>query len=215
LQRSGSRDMAALIFVAIVRALGIPARLVSSLQCVPWAVPKDYPSKTRKPKTKATSTSEQHDQDAGVEDDATFGVSSRIGSPNSAGESSLLSAARHQTDRSVDHSDNPTRLKSSIKRKRGVSTESNPISTIEANRVRQRDQVGEVESGTKVKIARPGNVANRDSPIASPSRPTIKLRRARPTGHVLGTAPSPGGTKGGSNDKQTDGESENMVCPIG
>ncbi|QRW27093.1 DNA repair protein RHP42 [Rhizoctonia solani] len=133
LQRSGSRDMAALVFVAIVRALGIPARLVSSLQCVPWALPKDYASKARKPKDKTTVTSKRDDQDTAVDEDAMPGVSSRVGSPNSTGANSVLSATAYHTDRSADHSDNPTRLKPSIKRKRGPGTGNNPISMIEGN----------------------------------------------------------------------------------
>ncbi|CAE6347867.1 unnamed protein product [Rhizoctonia solani] len=205
LQRSGSRDMAALVFVSIVRALGIPARLVSSLQCVPWTVPKDYPSKARKLKSNAVSKLEHHGQDPDIEEDATLGALSRIGSPEINGENNVLSATTHQADRPVDHSNNPTRLKSSIKRKRGAGTGNNPISTIEANRVRQRDQAGGGGTGSKAKVTGPGDAINRDSPIASPSRPTIKLRRARPTGHVLGTAPSPGGTNASSNDKQNDG----------
>ncbi|KAG8746562.1 hypothetical protein FRC10_004414 [Ceratobasidium sp. 414] len=45
LQRSGSRDMAALVFVAMVRAMGLPARLVGSLQCVSWSPPKGHSDK--------------------------------------------------------------------------------------------------------------------------------------------------------------------------
>ena len=36
LMRSGSRDLSAQLFTALCRALGIPARLVASLQSVPW-----------------------------------------------------------------------------------------------------------------------------------------------------------------------------------
>ncbi|KAF8683011.1 Rad4 protein [Rhizoctonia solani] len=205
LQRSGSRDMAALVFVAIVRALGIPARLVSSLQCVPWALPKDYASKARKPKDKTTVTSKRDDQDTAVDEDAMPGVSSRVGSPNSTGANSVLSATAYHTDRSADHSDNPTRLKPSIKRKRGPGTGNNPISMIEGNQVGRRDQAVDRGTGSKAKAIRPRDAVNHDLPTASPSRPTIKLRRARPAGHVLGTAPSPGGANTSGNDKQSDG----------
>ncbi|KAF8758826.1 Rad4 protein [Rhizoctonia solani] len=87
------------------------------LQCVPWALPKDYASKARKPKDKTTVTSKRDDQDTAVDEDAMPGVSSRVGSPNSTGANSVLSATAYHTDRSADHSDNPTRLKPSIKRK--------------------------------------------------------------------------------------------------
>ncbi|ELU44032.1 DNA repair protein rhp42 [Rhizoctonia solani AG-1 IA] len=211
LQRSGSRDMAALVFVAIVRALGIPARLVSSLQCVPWALPKDYASKARKPKDKTTVTSKRDDQDTAVDEDAMPGVSSRVGSPNSTGANSVLSATAYHTDRSADHSDNPTRLKPSIKRKRGPGTGNNPISMIEGNQVGRRDQAVDRGTGSKAKAIRPRDAVNHDLPTASPSRPTIKLRRARPAGHVLGTAPSPGGANTSGNDKQSDVTNAHMM----
>lgn len=57
LMRCGSRDTSAQLFTALCRALGIPARLVVSLQSVPWqssvGKPKPkYPKKTNKEKEK-------------------------------------------------------------------------------------------------------------------------------------------------------------------
>ncbi|CAE6519970.1 unnamed protein product [Rhizoctonia solani] len=197
LQRSGSRDVAALIFVAIVRALGIPARLVSSLQCVPWSKPKDYSSKGRKPKNKAASTLDREGDEA--ENVTAFRAPSRAGSPSGTGANSVLSATGDRTDRSVDQSDNPTRLGSSIKRKRGANADSNsPVSTIEANRAPQREKMSSGETGTKAKSTGPESDIGHGAATPPSTRPTIKLRRTRPAGHVLGAAPSPGGTKASS-----------------
>jgi xeroderma pigmentosum group C-complementing protein len=54
LMRSGSRDTSAQLFTALCRALGIPARLVVSVQSVPWqaSVGKPKPKYQRKPKGK-------------------------------------------------------------------------------------------------------------------------------------------------------------------
>ncbi|KZV92249.1 Rad4-domain-containing protein [Exidia glandulosa HHB12029] len=50
LQRSGSRDISAQLFTALCRSLGIPARLVFSVQSVPWQAsvgkPKPKPKKS-------------------------------------------------------------------------------------------------------------------------------------------------------------------------
>ncbi|CAE6463034.1 unnamed protein product [Rhizoctonia solani] len=204
LQRSGSRDVAVLIFVAILRALGIPARLVSSLQCVPWSIPKDYSSKGRKPRDKTSSTLDQHEEGSGMEEVKALRVSSRLASPSSIGANNVLSA----TDRSVDHSNDPTRLKEpSIKRKRGANTNGNsPMSTIEVNLIHRGDKATGGEFSRKGTPKRPRNDVDQDSAIPSPTRPAIKLRRARPTGHVLGTARSPGGgTNASSNSWSNDG----------
>ncbi|KDN51607.1 hypothetical protein RSAG8_00152, partial [Rhizoctonia solani AG-8 WAC10335] len=202
LQRSGSRDVAALIFVAIVRALGIPARLVSSLQCVAWSIPKDYSSRGRGSKNKAVSALDQDEDDAEMEEITPLSASSRVDSPSSIGGNSV-----HHTDRPVDHSNNPTRLQPPIKRKRVATANGNsPMSTIEANRVRQRDQASAGETTSKDKSTRSRNNINHDSAIASPTRPTIKLRRTRPAGQVLGTAPPPGGgTNPSSGSQSNDG----------
>ncbi|KAG6919262.1 hypothetical protein DXG01_008058 [Tephrocybe rancida] len=52
LMANGSRDISAQLFTALCRGLGIPARLVVSLQSVPWQtnVGKPKPTYTRKPK---------------------------------------------------------------------------------------------------------------------------------------------------------------------
>lgn len=59
LMRSGSRDVSAQLFTALCRALGIPARLVVSLQSVPWKINagKSKPTgrKRSKPDTPADS----------------------------------------------------------------------------------------------------------------------------------------------------------------
>lgn len=54
LLRRGSRDTSAQLFTALCRALGIPARLVVSLQSVPWqaGVGKPKPTTKKKVKTK-------------------------------------------------------------------------------------------------------------------------------------------------------------------
>ncbi|CAE6427304.1 unnamed protein product [Rhizoctonia solani] len=199
LQRSGSRDVAALIFVAIVRALGIPARLVSSLQCVAWSIPKDYSSKARRQK-KATSALDQDEEGAEMEEVIPLSASSRVASPSSIGANNVLSITAHHTDRSVDHSDNSTHLQPPIKRKRGVTTNDNsPGSTIQADRVRQRDEASAGENSSKDRPTRPRSSITHDSAAGSPVPPIIKLRRARPAGHVLGNALSPRGTNTSTN----------------
>lgn len=51
LMRKGSRDTSAQLFTALCRALGIPARLVVSLQSVPWQAGVGKPkTSTKKPK---------------------------------------------------------------------------------------------------------------------------------------------------------------------
>ena len=54
LMRNGSRDISAQLFTALCRGLGIPARLVVSLQSVPWqtGVGKPKPTYERKSKGK-------------------------------------------------------------------------------------------------------------------------------------------------------------------
>ena len=54
LMRSGSRDTSAQLFTALCRALGIPARLVVSVQSVPWqaSIGRPKPEYERKPKGK-------------------------------------------------------------------------------------------------------------------------------------------------------------------
>ncbi|KIM40899.1 hypothetical protein M413DRAFT_19059 [Hebeloma cylindrosporum] len=58
LMRSGSRDTSAQLFTALCRAVGIPARLVVSVQSVPWqaSVGRPKPKYERKPKGKGKET---------------------------------------------------------------------------------------------------------------------------------------------------------------
>ena len=53
LMQSGSRDTSAQLFTALCRGLGIPARLVVSIQSVPWQAGVDKPkANSQKPKLK-------------------------------------------------------------------------------------------------------------------------------------------------------------------
>lgn len=52
LQHSGTRDVSAQLFTALCRSLGIPARLVCSLQSVPWQASVGRPKASAKPKGK-------------------------------------------------------------------------------------------------------------------------------------------------------------------
>lgn len=70
LMRSGSRDTSAQLFTALCRGLGIPARLIVSLQSVPWQAgigkPKPkYEKKTKgkKGKEKAESVAEEDEME--------------------------------------------------------------------------------------------------------------------------------------------------------
>jgi xeroderma pigmentosum group C-complementing protein len=72
LMREGSRDVSAQLFTALCRALGIPTRLVVSLQSVPWQAGVGKPKPTTAKKKK------------------------KVGSPNGAGEHGVSS------DKSID-----------------------------------------------------------------------------------------------------------------
>ena len=50
LKRSGSRDVSSQLFAALCRALGIPTRLVVSLQSVPWQTNVGRPKASARPK---------------------------------------------------------------------------------------------------------------------------------------------------------------------
>ena len=67
LMRSGSRDVSAQLFTALCRALGIPARLVVSLQSVPWQANagKSKPGK-KKPKTDTPADSDDDMEEVSV-----------------------------------------------------------------------------------------------------------------------------------------------------
>jgi xeroderma pigmentosum group C-complementing protein len=75
LNRYGSRDVSAQLFTSLCRALGIPARLVVSLQSVPWqsSVGKPKPKYVRKdPKGKGKGKAKQvQDDEEEGEDSAT------------------------------------------------------------------------------------------------------------------------------------------------
>jgi xeroderma pigmentosum group C-complementing protein len=60
LMKCGSRDVSAQLFTALCRALGIPARLVVSLQSVPW--------QSRLGKTKASGTRKKEEVNGTVDD---------------------------------------------------------------------------------------------------------------------------------------------------
>lgn len=68
LMARGSRDMSAQLFTALCRALDIPARLVVSLQSVPWqskvgkSKPKPKKSQSKKCKEKAEPQSEDEEE---------------------------------------------------------------------------------------------------------------------------------------------------------
>jgi xeroderma pigmentosum group C-complementing protein len=55
LMQRGSRDMSAQLFTALCRALGVPARLVVSLQAVPWQASVGKPKPPGKKKKKAAA----------------------------------------------------------------------------------------------------------------------------------------------------------------
>ncbi|KAH7097516.1 Rad4-domain-containing protein, partial [Auriculariales sp. MPI-PUGE-AT-0066] len=64
LLQAGSRDVSAQLFTATCRALGIPARLIFSVQAVPWQASvgkKPVPKKDKKDKGKAMTTASDDD----------------------------------------------------------------------------------------------------------------------------------------------------------
>lgn len=65
LMRSGSRDTSAQLFTALCRGLGIPARLVVSVQSVPWqaGVGKPKPKYEKKPKGKGKEILHEDDRE--------------------------------------------------------------------------------------------------------------------------------------------------------
>ena len=69
IERKGSRDTSAQLFTALCRALDIPARLVVSLQSVPWQakVGKDHSGSKRA--SKAASVAQSRVDSAGESDD--------------------------------------------------------------------------------------------------------------------------------------------------
>ena len=83
LMRNGSRDVSAQLFTALCRGLGIPARLVVSLQSVPWqaGVGKPKPTYERKSKGKGKEKALEVEDEASnsnsmMDSDAQSGFSS-------------------------------------------------------------------------------------------------------------------------------------------
>lgn len=71
LLRYGSRDLSAQLFTALCRALGIPARLVVSVQSVPWkaSIGKPKPSYSSKKKGKQVAEAPENGEQDGSEDE--------------------------------------------------------------------------------------------------------------------------------------------------
>ena len=69
LMKRGSRDTSAQLFTALCRALGIPARLVVSLQSVPWQAGVGKPKKVykKKPKGKGKEKATEIDEEDDME----------------------------------------------------------------------------------------------------------------------------------------------------
>lgn len=63
--REGSRDVSAQLFTSLCRALGLPARLVVSLQSVPWQARVGKPPTKGKSKGKKKKKAEDASSDAG------------------------------------------------------------------------------------------------------------------------------------------------------
>ncbi|QRW00503.1 DNA repair protein RHP42 [Ceratobasidium sp. AG-Ba] len=206
LQRSGSRDMAALVFVAMVRAMGIPARLVGSLQCVSWNPPKDLSTKRSKKKANRTGAG-SHPEDSPTADDVEMeevvisAISSpRIGESRSArGGSVLSSGASPRSERQVgNQSDGSTSFRLGTKRKRSALARG-----IDDDR-RASGSSATAQNSSKLTedLSRSGD----DTAKGSPAPPVIKLRRARPTGNTLGSIPGTPWEPGtGSREAQADG----------
>ena len=65
LLQTGSRDTSAQLFTALCRGLGIPARLVVSIQCMPWKVDKPMIQAKTKLKGQEVVDMENQSSDAG------------------------------------------------------------------------------------------------------------------------------------------------------
>ncbi|KAG9103017.1 hypothetical protein FRC06_000465 [Ceratobasidium sp. 370] len=184
LQRSGSRDTAALVFVAMVRAMGLPARLVGSLQCVSWSPPKDHRDKRRKKVAGngAGTRSEQVSGDDNVEMEEVavpVAPSPKLGA---RGGSVLSNGTPPRSEHQFgDHGDDSTPFKLGAKRKRSGLAEARDSDGRVSGSSKGRRNPSELAEGSK----QSGGSASKGSPVP----PTIKLRRTRPTGNVLGAAP--------------------------
>ncbi|KAG8711078.1 hypothetical protein FRC09_020781 [Ceratobasidium sp. 395] len=201
LQRSGSRDMAALVFVAMVRALGLPARLVGSLQCVSWSPPKDHWNKKKKPRNGASAHSGSTPTEDNVElEEVTIPVVPPPKGETLGGVRKVNVTSSGISPRSKqhfgDHSDASTASTSGAKRKRFLLVETSggdgKVPGISKDR-RNPSKLAAVSKQTG------GN-----TPGGSPIPPAIRLRRARPIGNVLGATPATP-WEPGSNAKETEG----------
>lgn len=193
LQRSGSRDMAALVFVAIVRSLGIPARLVASLQSVSWVIPKDYSKKSRQRNDKNVSL-DQHPPEDNVEMEEVIapGASSGAGTPDSTGVHSSRSISTPRTGQPAEfRNDNFTHLNRPVKRKYGAQSSGTKLGTAKGAKAARQDDYSSDKGSSKARVSKQGNDNARGSSSASSAPPTIKLRRSKPTGNVLGSASAP------------------------
>lgn len=86
LMKRGSRDISAQLFTSLCRALGIPARLVVSLQSVPWrsSVGKSNKAKTpaKKPDVSGKGKEKEVVQSGGDDEDSSDSMEEVIGSPS-------------------------------------------------------------------------------------------------------------------------------------
>ncbi|KAH8104624.1 Rad4-domain-containing protein [Cristinia sonorae] len=102
LMKSGSRDTCAQLFTALCRALGIPSRLVVSLQSVPWQAGVGKPKKTYKKKPKGKGKEKVVDDDEGEDDDMEMEEVSIPDSPlpttNGKGKGKTFPGSGHRLD---------------------------------------------------------------------------------------------------------------------
>ncbi|KAI0345889.1 Rad4-domain-containing protein [Trametopsis cervina] len=100
LMRRGSRDVSAQLFTALCRALGIPARLVVSLQSMPWKanVGKPKPSAKKKPNNKGKQKADEEQESDMEEVDIPSAGGSKSGFPGNgqtmSGSSTPVSDAK-------------------------------------------------------------------------------------------------------------------------
>jgi len=91
LQRSGSRDVSSQLFTALCRGLGIPARLVVSLQSVPWKAnigKSKYKPMLKKTKGSATPSGQGGSNYASAEDIDVLSATSLPGDGRKGSEAS-------------------------------------------------------------------------------------------------------------------------------
>jgi xeroderma pigmentosum group C-complementing protein len=87
LMQSGSRDTSAQLFTALCRALGIPSRLVVSLQSVPWQSNAGKPKQSTKKKGKAKAEDNvDNEEDEDMEEVATSSRATPVKSEKAKGK---------------------------------------------------------------------------------------------------------------------------------